>query len=148
MTRIASSLVGVLAVASAVVHAEDSLAEAEVAQKLAAVADVGTVRLTTFGRKTGKPHTVPIWFASQGATIYIWTLNMQRDWPRNIAANPQIELEIGGLKVTGVAKRVSDPEAIDRVAQLRDDKYFFARVGGWFGMTIDGTFAVTVQSID
>jgi len=46
-------------------------AMADLAARLAAIKDRGTLRITTRGRRTGKPHTVTIWFVVDGV---LWVL--------------------------------------------------------------------------
>ena len=48
--------------------------------RLRRVAGKQTTRLTHFGRKTGKPHEVTIWFVLDGDKIYIGTANVNRQW--------------------------------------------------------------------
>src|ERR1051326_1982736 len=53
-------------------------APADLLTRLGAVADRGTLRITTRGRKTGRPHTVTIWFVVDGRTIFLGTLHARR----------------------------------------------------------------------
>jgi len=43
-----------------------------------------TTRMTHYGRKTGKPHEVTIWFVLDGDRLYIGTANVNRQWVRNV----------------------------------------------------------------
>jgi hypothetical protein len=53
--------------------------------------------LTTVGRRTGKEHTIEIWFAIRGPTVYMLAGDGQRsDWVRNLARTPEVSLRIGG----------------------------------------------------
>ncbi len=73
--------------------------------------------LTTAGRRTGRPHTVEIWFAMRGPTLYLLSGGGERsDWVRNLAATPGVEVRIGDERLTGVARIVTDPDE-DRVAR-------------------------------
>ena len=40
--------------------------------------------MTHYGRKTGKPHEVTIWFVLDGDRLYIGTANVNRQWVRNV----------------------------------------------------------------
>jgi deazaflavin-dependent oxidoreductase (nitroreductase family) len=105
-----------------------------------------TCRITTRGRRTGKPHTVTIWFvAGEIGRIYLGTLKLGRDWPKNVAANPEVVIEIGDLKLKGEARRVSEPSEIERIASLIAGKYWAAWLASWFGMKPQGVFAVEVR---
>ena len=45
------------------------------------------VSLTTIGRRTGKPHQVTIWIATDGERLFIRSgQGMKRDWPKNLLA--------------------------------------------------------------
>ncbi len=54
-----------------------------------------TTRLTHYGRKTGKPYEVTIWFALDADKLYIGTANVNRQWVRNVQKTPQVKLRIG-----------------------------------------------------
>ncbi len=50
--------------------------------------------LTTIGRVTGKQHTIEIWFALDGATLYMLAGNHDSDWVKNIRRNPAARVQI------------------------------------------------------
>ena len=75
--------------------------EEELRKRLAKVAHRYTVRLTHYGRKTGIPHQVTIWFLVDGTTVYLVTMDMKRHWTRNVQARPEVRLEIGEEKFVG-----------------------------------------------
>ena len=52
--------------------------------RLRRVAGKQTTRLTHYGRKTGNPHEVTIWFVLDGDRLYIGTANVNRHWVRNV----------------------------------------------------------------
>jgi len=54
---------------------------ATVADRLAQVANASTLRLTHYGRRSGKPYEVTIWFMVEGETVYFATANRKRQWP-------------------------------------------------------------------
>jgi hypothetical protein len=49
-----------------------------VADRLAAVADRSTLRLTHHGRRSGTPYAVTIWFMVERDTVYLVTANRAR----------------------------------------------------------------------
>jgi len=52
--------------------------------------------LTTTGRRTGAPHEIEIWFAVDGATIWMISGGRDRsDWVQNLLASPDATLRIG-----------------------------------------------------
>jgi deazaflavin-dependent oxidoreductase (nitroreductase family) len=114
-------------------------------QRLAAVKSLGTARITTTGRRTGKPHTVPIWFAAgDDGRIYLGTLKMGRDWPKNVKKTPEIEIQIGDVRLRGRASIIEDAGKREGIERLLASKYLVARIGSWFGLKPQGVFEVEV----
>ncbi len=90
-------------------------------------------RLTTKGRRSGEPRTVTIWFVADPGRILLTGGAEGPQWSRNLRADPQVELAIGGEKLRGHARVVEDP---DEGAAIRDRfvrKYLLARLSRWFG---------------
>lgn len=112
---------------------------------LASLNDHSTLQLTTLGRKTGKRHTVPVWFVVEGDTVYLGTLKLKRDWPRNAKKNGYVEIKIGETTLTGHATQITNPKQLDHVNALLVQKYWAAWLGSWFGMRPEGTFLVTIE---
>jgi deazaflavin-dependent oxidoreductase (nitroreductase family) len=96
----------------------------QLVERLANVANRSTLRLTHYGRKTGKPYTVTIWFVVDGERVYLPTLNTGRQWPRNVQANPQARLEIGDEGFAGRITRVTDSRELLHVYELLAGKYW------------------------
>jgi deazaflavin-dependent oxidoreductase (nitroreductase family) len=114
-------------------------------KKLESLKEQSSCRITTRGRRTGRPHTVPVWFVvGEGDRIYLGTLKMGRDWPKNIAANPQVLVEIADLRLEGRAERVRDENECSRIEALLAAKYLAARIGSWLGFRPQGVFEVRV----
>jgi deazaflavin-dependent oxidoreductase (nitroreductase family) len=80
--------------------------------------------LTTIGRTSGRQHTVEIWFARQGGTVYLLSGGGDRaDWVRNLGRHPRVTLRVGSVRWAGRARIVTDPDE-DRLArQLVAGKY-------------------------
>ena len=53
------------------------------------------IYLTTTGRRTRKPHTVELWFATANRRIYLSHEGKYTDWMRNILKNDQVEFRTG-----------------------------------------------------
>ena len=113
-----------------------------IAARLAPVAKRSTARITTRGRRTGNPHSVTIWFVVDGDAVYLGTLDAKRDWVRNAAETPAIELDIAGTRVRGRAHAIADPALEKRVRDLLAAKYWAAWIASWFGMGPALTFRV------
>jgi len=73
--------------------------------------------LTTIGRISGRHHTVEIWFARRGDTVYLLSGGGNRaDWVRNMSRQPRVTLEVGTVRWAGYARIVTDPDE-DRLAR-------------------------------
>ena len=114
----------------------------DLAARLASVKDRGTLRITTRGRKSGRPHGVPIWFLVEGTTVFLATLNADRDWVRNAARTPEVELDLDAFRLRGRVSTVTDPGLEAHVRALLAGKYWMAWIGSWFGMGPARTFRV------
>jgi deazaflavin-dependent oxidoreductase (nitroreductase family) len=52
--------------------------------------------LTTTGRVSGRPHTIEIWFALHGRTLYLLSGGGDRsDWVRNLQRDPAVTVRLG-----------------------------------------------------
>src|SRR5258708_1970424 len=77
--------------------------------------------LTTTGRRSGQPHTIPIpYFDADNGNIFIVASNGGSDrhpaWYFNLTANPQAEIEIGRERKT-VSATIAPPEERARLWQ-------------------------------
>jgi deazaflavin-dependent oxidoreductase (nitroreductase family) len=95
--------------------------------RLRRVAEKQTTRLTHYGRKTGKPHEVTIWFVLDRDRLYIGTANLNRQWVRNIQKTPKIRLSIGGENFNGTARFITDRTEHERAMAAIRRKYWMFR---------------------
>jgi hypothetical protein len=116
--------------------------------RLGAARQQGTLRLTTRGRRTGRPHTVPVWFAVENTVLYLATLNAERDWVRNAGRTPEVDLHLGDLRLHGRIEQITDRTLDAHVRQLLAQKYWFAWLGSWLGLGPDRTFRVDHLDLD
>lgn len=131
------------------------MTDSALAEKLKRVARKQTVRLTHFGRKTGQPHEVTIWFATDGEHIYLSTANVNRHWVRNVQKTPHVKLAIAGEPFEGQARFLTDPGERNRAIALVKRKYWPARPFVAFGQLLArlglikdtvGSFEVTLRT--
>lgn len=67
--------------------------------------------LTTTGRRTGRSHTIEIWFALNDTTLYMLSGGReQADWVKNVRKTPQVSIRIGEQTFSGQARAVRDGE--------------------------------------
>jgi deazaflavin-dependent oxidoreductase (nitroreductase family) len=101
------------------------------------LADEDFAYLTTTGRRTGKEHTIEIWFGLQDRRIYLLSGGGDRaDWVRNLKKTSRVRLRIGTQSTTAKARILRAGTKEDELArQLLDGKYQGWREGkrlsGW-----------------
>lgn len=80
--------------------------------------------LTTIGRVTGRPHTIEIWFALDGRTLYMLSGGGDRsDWVKNIRRTPAVTVRLGNAWFAGNGRIVDPGEEDARARQLVVGKY-------------------------
>jgi deazaflavin-dependent oxidoreductase (nitroreductase family) len=95
--------------------------------RLRRVAGKQTTRLTHYGRKTGKPHEVTIWFVLDGDKLYIGTANVNRQWVPNVQKTPKIKLSMGDESFSGTVRFLTDRAEHERVMTAIRRKYWMFR---------------------
>lgn len=113
-------------------------------ERLARTAGFWNCRLTHYGRKSGRPYEVTIWFLVDGETIYLSTMNRKRQWTRNVQRNPNVRLAVGGESFEGRVSLLTEPDEIARVVELLKAKYWITRPYFWFKSAPDGAFRLDV----
>ena len=91
---------------------------------------------TTKGRRSGKKHTVPLWFVAKGPAgpAYLWHNKGKTDWIANIRARGGAEVDFGGGVIPVSATRVDGQEREWVVGQFLR-KYLMARLFQLLGWT-------------
>jgi deazaflavin-dependent oxidoreductase (nitroreductase family) len=93
--------------------------------------------LTTAGRVTGRPHTIEIWFALNGRTLYVLSGNGPRhraDWVRNLTKTPAVTVRIGDRECAGIGRIVEGFEEDGHARRLLLEKYeptYSGDLGDW-----------------
>lgn len=93
--------------------------------------------VTTTGRRTGNPHTIEIWFGSEGeGTIYLLSGGGDHsDWVKNLLANPSVHVRIGRREWEARARVVEDEDEDGLARRLLASKYQGwsegKRMSGW-----------------
>ena len=97
---------------------------------LVAHAGDNVCHLQTTGRRSGRPRTIEIWFATDGTRIFMLAGGRDRaHWVRNLRVEPRVRVRIGGRTIDGRA-RVIEGEPGEMVAR----RLLAAKYQGW----IDG----------
>jgi deazaflavin-dependent oxidoreductase (nitroreductase family) len=98
-----------------------------------AAAGAWNCRLTTTGRKTGRPRTVTLWFVPDGDRVYLAGGAANPQWCRNLRVHPEVVLEVGGVRRAGRARVVEDASEAAAVRDRFTQRYLLARLSRLFG---------------
>lgn len=80
--------------------------------------------LTTTGRRSGRPHTIEIWFALKENTLYMLSGGRDKaDWVKNIAQQPNVQVRIRDTVFQGSARIVRAAEDAQEDALAREIVY-------------------------
>lgn len=103
--------------------------EAAALARIKRLAGRQTLVLTHYGRKTGKPYEVTIWFVVDGDQVYIGTANANRQWVQNVQKTPQVKLRVGDETLDGSARFLSDRgEHEPAMAAIRHKYWMYAPI--------------------
>jgi deazaflavin-dependent oxidoreductase (nitroreductase family) len=79
--------------------------------------------LVTTGRKTGLPREIEIWYVSDGSRIYMVSDHLNKDWIKNIRANPNVRFRIADQWFEGQARLLEfgteEDLAVRRIVSLK-----------------------------
>jgi deazaflavin-dependent oxidoreductase (nitroreductase family) len=80
--------------------------------------------LTTIGRISGRPHTIEIWFALFGQTLYMLSGGRDKsDWVKNALQNPTVQMKINSSIFNGTARLVNGTAEDTLARKIVFEKY-------------------------
>ena len=98
--------------------------ESNALARLKRLAGRSTLILTHYGRKSGKPYEVKIWFVVDGDRVFIGTADVRHQWIKNVQKNPRIKLSVGGEKFEAEARFLDDSAERNRALAAAGRKYW------------------------
>ncbi len=103
------------------------------------VKDEKFIYLTTKGRKTGRPHTVELWFALAEERVFLSHEGERTDWMKNLAKEDAVSIRIGGIASAANA-RVAEGSARELGKKMLYEKYYGRAskevIDDWFDLSI------------
>ncbi len=95
--------------------------------------------LTTIGRKTGRSHTVELWFALADGKIYLSHEGAATDWMKNITNNSRVSIKVGSVHLEAEAAILDEGIAIKTGQRSLYEKYYGrateATIEDWFELS-------------
>jgi deazaflavin-dependent oxidoreductase (nitroreductase family) len=94
-------------------------------ERMLRVGDRQTLRLTHYGRKSGRPYEVTIWYLVDDGRLYLVSANAARSWVRNVKVRPAVSLRIGDEIFNGNVRAITDTQEREKVNGLVMRKYWY-----------------------
>jgi deazaflavin-dependent oxidoreductase (nitroreductase family) len=95
--------------------------------------------LTTIGRKSGRSHTVELWFAIADGKIYLSHEGAATDWMKNITSNSRVSIKVGSVHLEAEAAILDEGIAIKTGQRSLYEKYYGrateATIEDWFELS-------------
>lgn len=88
------------------------------------LAQVRTIDLTTYGRRTGLPRRVEIWWFHVEERFIVTGTPGRRDWLANVRSDPRVTVGVLGLDIEAAAVEVTDPHFRRRVFTHRETRWY------------------------
>lgn len=105
------------------------------------VLGIDWIVVTTRGRRTGRLHTVMLDVVGHDPandTYYVQPADGRRaDWVRNVAAEPEVEVEVRGRRFRAHVTDVTGPEGAEVVLRFIRGHPWYARLIVWFVGYVD-----------
>ena len=90
----------------------------------AGLQNASEITITVTGRSSGRPISLPIWFAVEGNTLYLIPLKgSDTEWYKNVRKTLTLRLEARGKTLTATARILTDSAQLDHVLELFRNKY-------------------------
>jgi deazaflavin-dependent oxidoreductase (nitroreductase family) len=108
--------------------------------KLMKVRSQKLIHLTTRGRKTGRPHSVELWFAASDGEVFLSHEGEETDWMKNIKQNGEVSFEIGGENFAGKSHYIDEgSDEVWRCKVALYEKYYGKAakeiIDDWFSLS-------------
>lgn len=95
--------------------------------------------LTTIGRKSGRSHTIELWFALADGKIYLSHEGATTDWMKNITSNSRVSIKVGSIHLEAEAVILDGGIGIKVGQRSLYEKYYGrateATIDDWFELS-------------
>jgi nitroimidazol reductase NimA-like FMN-containing flavoprotein (pyridoxamine 5'-phosphate oxidase superfamily) len=82
------------------------------------------VEITVTGCTSGRPISLPIWFALEGNTLYLIPVKgSETTWYKNLRKTPTIHISAHGQTVTARTYVLTDQAQLEHVLEILQEKY-------------------------
>ena len=97
------------------------MSKADVYQKLDRAYEI---TLSVKGRKSGRDIPRPVWFVSEGNTVYLLPVQgSDTNWYKNILIDPTLKISINNEEISVRGKPITDSSGINDIVSKFKSKY-------------------------
>ena len=89
------------------------------------IATVKTIDITTFGRRSGLPRRLEIWWFRVEGRFVITGSPGRRDWLANLRSDPRMIVHVDGLDIEAMAREVDD-QAFKRIVFTQPETSWYS----------------------
>jgi hypothetical protein len=91
------------------------------------------VQLTVTGRASGREVSFPVWFVTEGDTVFLVPVQGSgTNWYKNVLKDPTVRLAAGGTQVTARATPITDPARVGGIVDKFRAKYGAQNVEAYY----------------
>jgi deazaflavin-dependent oxidoreductase (nitroreductase family) len=83
-----------------------------------------TIDITTYGRKTGLPRRIEIWWFHVQDRFVITGTPGRRDWLANLRSDPRLIIHVAGHDIHARAEEIADEELRRQVLTHRHTRWY------------------------
>jgi deazaflavin-dependent oxidoreductase (nitroreductase family) len=100
---------------------------------LAALSASRELEISFRGRRTGRTYSTPVWFVAEASRLYLLPVSgSETAWYRNIVANPEMTLSVGGHSLPVQARPITDSAGVSQVIEKFGTKYGAGEIRRWY----------------
>lgn len=97
----------------------------------------GWALLETTGRRSGRPHRVPVGEGLRGTTFWVVAEHGRHaDWVRNVEADPRVRIRVRGAWRDGTARILDEDDPTARLQELGGLNPWIVRLAGTDPLTV------------
>lgn len=86
--------------------------------------EANEITLSVKGRKSGKDISRPVWFVSEGNTLYLLPVQgSDTNWYKNLQVDPTLKISVEGEEISEKGKQITDSKSVDGIVGKFRSKY-------------------------
>lgn len=91
------------------------------------------IKITFIGRKSKRKISTPVWYVFENNSILLLPVSGSKtNWLKNVATNPQIEIEVDGFKLLGKCEILTNVKDVEYVITKFKEKYGEEEIKKWY----------------